>query len=114
MENDWELMSLDHYLDIHGFQMSPATIQGRNEGYVTTSQKRQFSGWLGQHPEIEAVVEIGLNGGHSADNFFHCCENLQLFVSFDICTYISIQSPQPATSHLGMATASSFSRAIPK
>ena len=52
---------------------------------MTEEQREQFKIYLDQNPHIESILEIGLNGGHSAENFFQCCKNLKKFSSFDIC-----------------------------
>lgn len=36
------------------------------------------------HPNVVDVLEIGLNGGHSAEVFLQNCPNLERFVSIDI------------------------------
>src|SRR3989339_1015040 len=74
---------LDLYLAKAGFYVSPLH-SNINEGYMTESQKRQFSTWLQQHPHIKKITEIGLNAGHSAENFFQNCPQLELLISFDI------------------------------
>ncbi|MES2344929.1 MAG: class I SAM-dependent methyltransferase [Chlamydiota bacterium] len=54
------------------------------EGYVTNTQKAQFNARLQELPNIKSILEIGLNAGHSAENFFQNCPNLECFVSVDI------------------------------
>lgn len=54
------------------------------EGHVTGRQKAQFNKRLKEFPQIENILEIGLNAGHSAQNFFENCPNLKRFVSVDI------------------------------
>lgn len=78
-----EASNLDRYLQKAGFYMSPLH-SNINEGYMTESQKRQFNAWLQSHSHIKRIIEIGLNGGHSAENFFQNCPELQQLVSFDI------------------------------
>jgi predicted O-methyltransferase YrrM len=78
-----EFSSLDRYLQKAGFHLSPKHSE-KNEGYVTAAQKRQFISWLQSKPSIKRIVEIGLNGGHSAEIFFEHCPNLERFISFDI------------------------------
>ncbi len=55
------------------------------EGYMTDEQKKQFNERLKSCDSIESILEIGLNAGHSAENFFQKCKNLKTFVSVDIC-----------------------------
>lgn len=54
------------------------------EGYITSLQKQDIDAFLNLHPEIESIMEIGLNAGHSAENFFQTCKQLKKFISFDI------------------------------
>jgi galactosyl transferase GMA12/MNN10 family/Methyltransferase domain len=81
--NDREKISVDHYLGYYGFKLSPVHSQN-NEGYVSDDQKQQFKEHLAIYPNIQSILEIGLNGGHSAEIFFQCCKNLKRFSSFDI------------------------------
>jgi predicted O-methyltransferase YrrM len=81
--HDRTLITLDFFLGIYGFNLSP-THSTNNEGYMSNEQSKQFQDRLALHPNIESIMEIGLNGGHSADNFFRTCKNLKKFVSFDI------------------------------
>lgn len=81
--NDKSLITLDHFLGMYGFALSP-THSWNNEGYMSNEQKEQFKEQLAQRPSVESILEIGLNGGHSAENFIQCCPNLKKFVSFDI------------------------------
>lgn len=81
--DDRKLVTLDYYLGIYGFVLAP-THSWNNEGYMSNEQKEQFQEQLALHPNIESILEIGLNGGHSADNFVQSCQNLNKFVSFDI------------------------------
>lgn len=81
--DDPKWMTLDLYLLKAGYSLSPAHSSG-NEGYMTESQKKQFISWLELHPNIEMVAEVGLNGGHSAENFFLHCPALKKLISFDI------------------------------
>jgi hypothetical protein len=75
---------LDQLLLDHGF---PANPDGgpRLEGYMTPGQKKQFCDCLKTYPRLERIAEIGLNAGHSAENFLESCPNLKQFVSFDLC-----------------------------
>lgn len=81
--NDRKLVTLDQYLGYYGFSLSPQDSHN-NEGYMSNEQKQQYKERLSLYPDIESVLEIGLNGGHSADNFLQTCTNLKKFVSFDI------------------------------
>ena len=80
---DHPLSSLDDYLHSCGYHLLPAHSSS-NEGYVSNPQKKQFKKELELRPHIKSILEIGLNGGHSAEIFFLECKNLQKFVSFDI------------------------------
>lgn len=71
--------SLEFYLSEHN-----ANIR---EGYMTEEQRAQFSECLNNYTGIKKILEIGLNAGHSAENFFKRCPDLELFVSFDINRY---------------------------
>lgn len=74
--NIYALPSLEEYLDSKGVQVL--------EGHMAGGQKEQFNQALKNYPWIKTVAEIGLNAGHSAENFFNNCKELELFVSFDI------------------------------
>ncbi len=76
-------ISLNQYLNQKGFYLSPMH-SAKNEGYMSDAQKEQFQDELKLRPEVESILEIGLNGGHSAENFFRFCKGLKKFVSFDI------------------------------
>lgn len=77
---------MDQYLNYFGFQLSSLHSE-KNEGYMTHEQQKQFNDFLARHVHIKSVLEIGLNGGHSAENFFQNCKNLEKFLSFDICMH---------------------------
>lgn len=81
--SDRNKITLDLFLGIYGFEMRPLHSQ-KNEGYMSFKQRKQFREQLMLHPHIETILEIGLNGGHSAVNFFQCCPHLKTFVSADI------------------------------
>jgi predicted O-methyltransferase YrrM len=81
--NNRELLTLDQYLGIYGFKLSPLDSRN-NEGYMSNAQRLQFRERLKGYPDIEKIAEIGLNGGHSAANFFQSCKRLKKFVSFDV------------------------------
>lgn len=55
------------------------------EGYMTFGQREQFNTCLKSYETVESILEIGLNAGHSAENFFQQCPDLKRFVSVDIC-----------------------------
>src|SRR5271157_2844263 len=61
-------LDLDDFLGMHGFHLSPLH-SGVNEGYMTLTQKEQFRDRLKSYSSIRTIMEIGLNGGHSAENF---------------------------------------------
>lgn len=69
--------TLDEWRKMHNVQIL--------EGHVAGLQAEQLKNFLKEHSEIRSVMEIGLNGGHSAEIFFDHCPNLEHFVSFDIC-----------------------------
>lgn len=71
--------SLETYLDSNNVRIT--------EGYMETEQQRQFCERLKSYENIKTILEIGLNAGHSAENFFQACPNLGLFISFDINRY---------------------------
>ncbi|MBA3721548.1 MAG: class I SAM-dependent methyltransferase [Parachlamydiaceae bacterium] len=81
--NNSEIPSLEQYLTIYGFLLFPFESQ-MNESYATKSQLKQFNERLKQNPEIRTILEVGLNGGHSANNFFQNCPKLQKLISIDI------------------------------
>ncbi len=81
--NDPTCLTLDYYLEVYGFKLSPKQSTN-NEGYMTMPQKKQMSERLAYYPNIEKIAEIGLNGGHSAENFFQNCKRIKNFTSFDI------------------------------
>lgn len=76
-------LSLDQYLENKGFSLCPAHSK-KNEGYMTEPQKQQFIQRLASYRTISSILEIGLNAGHSAENFFQHCKAINTFVSFDI------------------------------
>lgn len=77
---------LDQLLLDHGFSLGP-NGGSRAEGYLTESQKLQFQNRLKTYPPIQTIAEIGLNAGHSAENFLISCPDLKKLVSFDLCFY---------------------------
>lgn len=76
--------SLKQYLASQG-------IPNLDEGHMSEDQRAEFNAILHAFPEIESILEIGLNGGNSAHNFFQNCPNLKKFVSFDIGSHRYIQ-----------------------
>lgn len=68
-------MTVDEFMLSKGFSSQV--------GYIGESQRKQFQERLSKLPEIRKIVEIGFNAGHSAENFFENCRNLEGFVSFD-------------------------------
>lgn len=94
--NDRKLVNLDQYIGYYGFRLSPRDSK-KNEGYITDEQMQQYSERLSKYPDIKTILEIGLNGGHSADFLFKNCPNLQKFVSFDINQH---DYTQPAADYL--------------
>ena len=68
--------SLEAYLISHNAHIT--------EGHMSPEQRIQFCERLHSYGNIKTILEIGLNAGHSAENFFNNCPNLELFVSFDI------------------------------
>lgn len=81
--DDFKSLGLDYYLGIYGYKLS-SKHSNNNEGFMTSAQRKQFESQLALYPNITSVLEIGLNGGHSAENFFRSCKNLERFLSFDI------------------------------
>jgi hypothetical protein len=57
------------------------------EGHMTPSQQIQYNERLKSYENIYSILEIGLNAGHSAENFFQQCPHLKTFVSIDICSH---------------------------
>lgn len=80
--NSRELPTLDQYLGVYGFKLSPLHTQVK-EGYISEEQKQKFRELLSYYPDIQSVAEIGLNEGHSAEIFFRCLKKLKKLVSFD-------------------------------
>lgn len=80
---DPQAMALDWYHGVYGFKLHPMHSTN-NEGFMTNTQKEQFQNQLARYPNIKSILEIGLNGGHSAENFLRCCKNVERFLSFDI------------------------------
>lgn len=77
-----EVKTVDQYLRTKGFYLKPT--HGYNEGYMTTEQKNQFIKELSSYSQIKNILEIGLNGGHSAEVLINHCPNLEKFFSIDI------------------------------
>jgi mannan polymerase II complex MNN10 subunit len=102
--SDKNITTLDTYLGMYGFQLSPLH-SGVNEGYMTESQKKQFEAELANCPHIQSIAEIGLNGGHSAEHFFNCCPHLNHFVSFDLAYH---NYTEAAVSYLSRKYGESF------
>ncbi len=82
--DDSEESELDAYLLYHGFFITPRDNPPNNQGYMTNAQKQQFSEQLSLHPDIKTILEIGLNGGHSAYHLMLSCSDFEKFVSFDL------------------------------
>lgn len=74
---------LNSYLQERGFFLSPMG-SSKNEGYMNELQKEQFLSELSSYNNINSVLEIGLNAGHSAEVFFNGLPNLINFYSFDL------------------------------
>lgn len=53
-------------------------------GHITDAQKLQMNAVLASYSGIKSVGEIGLNFGHSAENFFSNCKQIEKYYSFDI------------------------------
>lgn len=81
-----EPTSIDHHLSFWGFFLRPLNSKN-NEGYMTLSQKKQFIEKLQSYGRVRSVLEVGLNGGHSAAMFFDHLPRLERFFSFDICFF---------------------------
>jgi hypothetical protein len=76
-------MGIETFLKSQGFSL-PAQRCKENDGYMSRSQKKQFSKQLLRYPDIRRIAEIGFNAGHSAEHFFAQCPNLELLLSFDL------------------------------
>lgn len=74
--------NLSNYLAAYSWIVIP---QGSaiNESFITSAQKEQFNEKLRSYSKIRKILEIGLNAGHSADNFMSSITGLEKFVSFD-------------------------------
>lgn len=81
-QEDLSNTSLDTYLQQNGFYLSPLH-SNINEGYCTEAQKQIFNERLAELPDIQSVLEIGFNAGHSSEIFLKSSDNIEL-VSFDI------------------------------
>ena len=82
-------LTLDQHLQMHGYTLTPEGSGSKDnyaiEGFSTHAQREQFIGLLQEKSNhIKHVLEIGLNGGHSAEVFLENCPNLEKFVSIDI------------------------------
>ncbi len=87
INSDIKAFSLDHYLQIHGYELSPTNKNKKTRCcYVTNMQKQQLTNLVLENQNIQSVLEIGLNAGHSAEIFFSNLNNIQ-FYSFDINCY---------------------------
>jgi predicted O-methyltransferase YrrM len=75
------------------------------EGHLTSSQRQLFNLFLEERPEIRSIVEIGLNAGHSCENFFQHCPHLERFLSLDINYYPYVRV---AVSYLSQKYGSAF------
>lgn len=53
-------------------------------GYVSDAQKFQMNEVLRSYSDVKKIGEIGLNAGHSAENFFKHCNQLENYYSFEI------------------------------
>ena len=81
--NNRELVTLDQYLGYYGFNLSPQNTNIQEGCLLSNEQKEQYRERLSLYPHIESILQIGLNGGHCAENFLQTCKNLKKFVSFD-------------------------------
>ncbi len=82
-------INLNSYLEMHGFNLIPK--HGKNLGYCTLAQRKQFAKVLNSYSNIKSVLEIGLNGGHSAQTILEHFPDC-IFYSFDIIqmTYTNV------------------------
>jgi predicted O-methyltransferase YrrM len=79
--------SLDQYLESNNYYLKSSQTSSNataHEGFMSDSQKNQFVSELKSYSNIETILEVGLNGGHSAEVFFENTSNLKKFYSFDI------------------------------
>ncbi|HSW71925.1 MAG TPA: class I SAM-dependent methyltransferase [Chlamydiales bacterium] len=58
--------------------------QDKVAGHITDAQKFQMNEALATYSNIKAIGEIGLNLGHSTDNFFNNCKEIEKYYSFDV------------------------------
>ncbi len=77
-----EMWSLDDYLKIYNFNLKPLH-SSVNEGYMTEAQKGQFHNILNGYKNINTILEVGFNAGHSAEIFLSHFPNASL-TSVDI------------------------------
>jgi predicted O-methyltransferase YrrM len=60
------------------------SLPSTSEGHTSTKQQNQMSELIAHYiPEAEYIMEIGFNGGHSAEGFLKINEKVKV-VSFDI------------------------------
>lgn len=82
--------TLESYLTMHGWIIPPASSD-LNDSYATNAQNQQFNDKIRSYQKIRKVLEIGLNAGHSANNFFTTCIGIEKLVSFDNKSYAYTQ-----------------------
>lgn len=80
--NDPNLPTLDQYLGIYGYKLTPMDSK-TSEGYITASQQKEYIQQLQLNPKIKSIVEVGLSAGHSAEVFFQTCPHVQKYIAFD-------------------------------
>lgn len=84
-QEDLSQIDLDTYLNQKGFFLSPINSE-KNEGYSSVKQREEFAHDLQKLPHVKKILEIGFNGGHSAETFLNSSD-CQKLVSFDISTH---------------------------
>jgi len=81
-------VTLDQYLHFYGYNLLPEGSGSKDnyfiEGFSTDAQRGQFVELMKLYPHITDVLEIGLNGGHSAECFLNQSPNVKRLVSIDI------------------------------
>ncbi len=81
-EENLENVNLDSYLNQKGFFLSPVHSQ-KNEGYTSAIQRKEFFKSLQNVPQINKIMEIGFNAGHSSEAFLNATSCNKL-LSIDI------------------------------
>ena len=67
--NDRNLPTLAQYLDYYEYRLSSTDFEN-NKKYMNEEKKDHYKECLAKYPHIKSILEIGLNGGHLAENYF--------------------------------------------